>query len=92
MLPLFGENANNPTALYHSLHLCIKMTNFLNAVQTPILEVDQPLFVLCKNLQWKYPETVREDMCLIMVGAMHTGKMIYQYLKIGFLEVAEQLL
>ena len=80
MLPLFRENANNPTTLYHSLHLTIRMTDFLNAGQTPILEVDQPLYALCKKLQWKYPETVRENRCLLMIGAMHTEKMIYTVL------------
>ena len=49
MLPLLRENANNPTTVFHSLHHSLKMTNFLNAGQTPILKVDQPMYALCKK-------------------------------------------
>lgn len=80
MLPLFRENANDSTTMYHSLHLAIETALFLNEGQTPVLEVDQPLYALCKKLQWKYPDTVGEDKCLLMIGAMHTEKMIYSIL------------
>ena len=80
MLPLFRENANDSTTMYHSLRLAIETTTFLNAGQTPILEADQPLYDLCKKLQWKYPDTVGEKKWLLMIGAMHTEKMIYSLL------------
>ena len=66
--------------MYHSLRFANETTTFLNAGQTPILEADQPLYALCKQLQWKYPDTVGEKKCLLMIGAMHKEKMIYSLL------------
>ena len=80
MLPLFRENANDSSTMYHSLCLTIKIIRHLNPRQTPILEADQPLYALCKKLQWKFPSSVGEDECLLMLGAMHTEKMVYTLL------------
>ena len=80
MLPLFRENANDSSTMYHSLCLTIKIIRHLNPRQTPILEADQPLYALCKKLQWKFPSSVGEDECLLMLGTMHTEKMVYTLL------------
>ena len=46
MLPLFRENAKDSATMYHILHLAIETTSFLNEVQIPVLEVDQPMHAL----------------------------------------------
>ena len=52
--------------------------NYINPGQTPVMEVDQPLFTLAKKLQWKNPGTeFDEESFLVTLGAMHTEKMLW---------------
>ena len=52
--------------------------NYINQGQTPVMEVDQPLFTLAKKLQWKNPGTeFDEESFLVTLGAMHTEKMLW---------------
>ena len=43
----------------------------LNPGQTPVLTVDQPLFALAKQIQWKWPEKYGEDKLVVMFGGLH---------------------
>lgn len=42
--------------------------------------MDQPLFTLAKRIQWKYTDTLGEDKFVVMLGAMHAEKMLYDCL------------
>ena len=44
---------------------------FLNSGQTSVLEADQPLYALCKQIQWSLPDTLGEDRFIIMMGGLH---------------------
>ena len=36
-------------------------TEFINACQTPVLVAGQPLYAMCKKLQWQFPENPGKD-------------------------------
>ena len=78
MLPLFTESPNNPAMVWHGMKVIHQETNYINPGQTPVMEADQPLFTLAKQLQWKNPQTeLGEDSFLVTLGAMHTEKMLW---------------
>ncbi|KAK3787194.1 hypothetical protein RRG08_040324 [Elysia crispata] len=62
------------------MNVIIAVSNFLNPGQTPIVTVDQPLFTLAKTIQWKFPDTHGENKFVVMLGAMHTEKMVLEML------------
>ena len=78
MLPLFRESASSPMMVYHAMGIAKAVTNHLNPGQIPVIVADQPLYTLMKRLQWKYPESHGEDRCVIMLGAMHIEKMLWE--------------
>ena len=47
-------------------------TQFLNPGQTPVLTMDQPLYALAKQLQWRFPNLFGEDKYVIILGGLHT--------------------
>ena len=45
------------TYTHHLIKLCIEYTDTLNSEQVTAVDCpDQPLYVVCKKIQWKYPE------------------------------------
>lgn len=43
----------------------------MNPGQTPIMMVDQPLFVLAKHIQWQWPNTYGKDKLIVMFGGLN---------------------
>ena len=43
----------------------------VNPGQTPVVTLDQPLFALAKQIQWKWPEKYGEDKMVVMFGGLH---------------------
>ena len=43
----------------------------LNPGQVPIITVNQPLYTLCKQIQWRWPERYGEDHFIVMFGGLH---------------------
>ena len=43
----------------------------VNPGQTPVVTLDQPLFALAKQIQWKWPEKYGEDNMVVMFGGLH---------------------
>jgi len=78
MLPLFRESATSPMMVYHAMEIAKAVTNHLNLGQIPVIVADQPLFTIMKKLQWRYPESHGEDKFVIMLGAMHIEKMLWE--------------
>lgn len=56
VLPLFYEAAHSASMMKHGIDISLRTTHFLNPGQITIASVDQPLYALCKQLQWQYPE------------------------------------
>ena len=55
----------------HSMDVVKNVVEHLNPEQTPVITFDQPLFALAKQIQWKWPETYREDKFVVMFGGLH---------------------
>lgn len=78
LLPLLTESANSPITTLHCMKTIKRATEYLNPGQTPVMVADQPLYTLAKRLQWKFSDTdIAEDKYLVMLGAMHTEKMLW---------------
>ena len=79
-LPLFREPAHSPMMIYHGMNVIAAITKHLNPNQSPVLVMDQPLFTLGKKIQWEFPDTLGEDKFVLMLGTMHTEKMMLEML------------
>jgi len=44
----------------------------------PILALNQPLFVLVKQIQWTWPTSLGEDHFVLMLGGLHIEMAILQ--------------
>ena len=69
LLPLFFEKAATIQMVRHGMNLVRQATNKLNPGQTPA--VDQPLFALCKYVQWTWKDTFGEASFVMMLGGLH---------------------
>jgi len=56
VLPLFRESANTMAMMAHSTSVLKAATHHLNPGQETVITVDQPLFALCKTIQYLDPE------------------------------------
>ena len=57
ILPLLKDVVHTPDIQHHLIKLCIEYTDTLNFHQVTAVDCsDQPLYVLCKIIQSKYPE------------------------------------
>lgn len=71
LLPLFSEDSKSVAMLRHSMKVISSSVRVLNGDQTLVIAVDQPLFALCKLIQWNWPQKYGEDECIIVFGAFH---------------------
>ena len=71
LLPLFRENAHSTCMMAHAMQMVINATHHLNPSQTPVIVSDQPLYALCKQIQWTWPQKYGEDKIVIMMGGLH---------------------
>ena len=55
----------------HSLDVIKKLTDITNPGQIPVVAVDQPLFAIAKNVQWKWPLVYGEERVVVMFGGLH---------------------
>ena len=54
-----------------SLDVINEVTELVHPGQAPVVAMDQPLFVIAKNIQWKWPSVYGESKCVIMFGGLH---------------------
>ena len=71
ILPLFPDKAASPSMMKHTMEIVKENTEFINSGQTPVLGADQPLYAICKQLQWQFPESLGEDKFVMQLGALH---------------------
>ena len=71
LLPLFEEDAATVAMIRHSLDVIKKATDLINPGQAPVVTVDQPLFAIAKNIQWKWPLVYGEEKFVILFGGLH---------------------
>ena len=72
LLPLFTEHAHTPAMISHSMRVLKKITEYLNAGQTPVFTVDQPLYALAKKIQWEIGGELSEDKFVVLLAPFHT--------------------
>jgi len=60
-LPLFYEKAATISMIKHGMDIVKTSTEFLNPGQIPVLAMDQPLYALAKQIQWKWPQQYGEQ-------------------------------
>lgn len=71
LLPMFLENAHSLAMILHSMNVVQSVVRHVNNAQTPVIAVDQPLFALAKQIQWKLVNSHREDKFVVMFGRLH---------------------
>ena len=55
----------------HSMDVVKNAVEHVNRGQTPVVTLDQSLFALAKQIQWKWPEKYGEDNMVVMFGGLH---------------------
>ena len=71
LLPLFLDSAHAVAMIRHSMDVVKNAVEHVNPGQTPVVTLDQPLFALAKQIQWKWPEKYGEDKMVVMFGGLH---------------------
>ena len=71
LMPMFLENAHSAPMIFHGMNVIRSAVQLVNPEQTPVIAMDQPLFALAKQIQWKYPDTHGDDKLLIMFAGLH---------------------
>ena len=61
LLPLFLDSAHTVAMIRHSMDVVKNAVEHMNPGQTPVVTLDQPLFALAKQIQWKWPEKYGEE-------------------------------
>ena len=71
-LPLFLDSAHTVAMIRHSMDVVKNdAVEHVSPGQTPVVTLDQPLFVLAKHIQWKWPEKYGEDKMVVMFVGLH---------------------
>ena len=55
----------------HAMNVGKSVTEFLNPGQTPVIGMDQPMYAIGKQIQWKWNESLGEGKYVLMLGALH---------------------
>lgn len=71
MLPLLQEQAHSIATIKNAMDKVKEVSSFLNPRQTLVMACDQPLFVLAKQIQRKWPEIYGEDRFVVKFGDLH---------------------
>ena len=71
LLPLFHEKAATIAMVIYGMTLIRDTTTFYNPGQIPVMAVDQPLFALAKQVQWKRPDYLAENKFIVLLGGLH---------------------
>ena len=69
--PIFPDKAASACMMKHTMDIVKENTEFINPGQTPVLGADQPLYAICKQLQWQFPDSLGEDKFVMQLGALH---------------------
>ena len=69
-MPLFHDSAHSVAMIKHSMIVTKNVIQYLNPGQVPVIAMDQPLYVLAKQIQWTWPE-LGEESFVVMLGGLH---------------------
>ena len=71
LLPLFYEDSKSVAMLRHGMDIVKNVVDVLNPGQVSIITADQPLYALCKQIQWRCPGCYGEDHFIVIFGGLH---------------------
>ena len=83
LLPMFKDNAHSTSMIKHGIDLLIKATSRLNHGHTPVLIVDQPLYAICKKLQWTFQDLYGEHILTVLWEVSTSKWLSFQFLDNG---------
>ena len=71
LLPMLRDVAHSPAMVKHGMNIIQQITVRVNPGQIPVLTVDQPLYAIAKNIQWKWPDEYGERQYVVLMGGLH---------------------
>lgn len=71
LLPLFYNQSKSIDMIRHSMDMIKRAVDTLNPNQVPVVTLDQPLYTLAKQIQWRWPDSHGEDHFVILFGGLH---------------------
>lgn len=57
--------------IHHAMNVINQAVQRVNPGQVPVVTVDQPLYSIAKQIQWRWPITHGEDHFVIVLGGLH---------------------
>eukprot|EP00745_Piridium_sociabile_P003240 TRINITY_DN11945_c0_g1_i1.p1 TRINITY_DN11945_c0_g1~~TRINITY_DN11945_c0_g1_i1.p1 ORF type:complete len:368 (-),score=62.14 TRINITY_DN11945_c0_g1_i1:49-1152(-) len=72
LLPLFHDPSKSPAMIKHGMDVIKRAVDHLNSGQVPVVALDQPLYAIAKQIQWKWPDSHGEKQFVVMLGGLHT--------------------
>jgi hypothetical protein len=80
LLPMFLDNAHSMAMIAHSMRVIKVAVEHVNPSQAPVIALDQPLFALTKQIQWKIPG-FGEYKFVVMMGGLHIEMASFKMLR-----------
>ena len=68
LLPLFPDDSKSVAMIRHSMDVIRQAVILLNNNQIPVITLDQPLYTLAKQIQWRWPSEYGEDKFIVLLG------------------------
>ena len=71
LLTLLGESINSRAMVRHTFDIVKQILLKINPSQCPVITAVQPVYTLCKQIQWLYPDHYGEYKLVMVMGALH---------------------
>ena len=71
LLPLLPDHIQSPATVRHLMNVVVHITSSTNNGQPAVITADQPVYAICKSIQWTYPQLYGEDRMVLMMGGLH---------------------
>ena len=68
LMPLINDDINSMAMVKHTMKIIKKAVDNLNPGQISIINADQPVYTLGKQVQWQFPHHYGEDKFVFMMG------------------------
>lgn len=69
---MISESAHTVAMICHAMDIVSTSIDYLNPGQTPVITMDQPLYAICKKIQWVISDSYGEERFVAMLGPLHT--------------------
>ena len=71
LLPLLREQVHSVATVRHVMDKTKETLAYLTPDQIPVINANQPIFAVLKQVQWQWPEQYNKDKFVIMFGGPH---------------------